>query len=283
MSRDEFLIGFQYLHLVAKKDKHVIAFQTGIDKLNKLGWDIYFNINPPRKKLHRRVRASDVDHVSGILVDYDRLFTKEEAQEFIEETSLNLWLRNAGAIWTGRGVQLIIPILSPDVPEDWPRVVRAFLAKHAPAADQTVCDVARLARVPETINWKTGNKGFIGRIPKATYDAKQIINEVGPLPPIEKPAPPPVALNDSANLWEIEKHLTVTARIWLEQGAPKGARHGHAYACAASLRDIGMSPERTIELLRWGNLMCHERLSDYEINKIAVEVFRVQQRHDGQA
>lgn len=277
MLRNDFLAKFKPIHLVARKGKQTIAFKTGIDKLNQLGWDIYFNINPPFKPLTRRVRASDITQVGAILIDFDRVFTFDEAHAFTEETRLNPWFECAGAIWTGRGVQLILPLRYAAVPDDWSRYVRAFLQKHAPTADTTVCDISRLARVPETINWKTGNRGFVQRLPsiEGCPTVWSIINEVGSLPPVVGPPPPPVDLKDTANLWEIEQHLTVTARLWLEQGAPTGARHGTAYACAASLRDIGMSPERTLELLRWGNLMCMERLSDYELNKIAAEVFKV--------
>lgn len=211
-------------------------------------------------------------------------------------------------IHSGRGVQLLLPLEPLSLDDSLRRRVRAavgaFLravawgsagsAPPAPALDtethqdggspvlsqrgqtpvygcvvDTSCsDLARVARMPETINLKTGVYAKVvtatcgGKI-GAEDVSKSILTLAGRVE--DEPTTPMIYAGSWQSVWH---HLTARAQRYILEGSSTPGRHTAAYACARSLRDRGVAADQALPVVASGAKLCDPPLPTSEVQRI---------------
>ena len=134
--------------------------------------DVWFSINPvkgPPRQRAGRGKATDVTRWAALYLDVDvkpgGFADLDAARAFVDEISALIGTRPSIIIYSGHGLQTIWPIdgglLS--TPKDWDRAYRlarrfgrlaARIADSRGATLDTVSDLSRVLRAPDTTNWK---------------------------------------------------------------------------------------------------------------------------------
>jgi ribonuclease HI len=148
------------------------------------------------------------------------------------------WLLNEivcinGAVYTGgKGRSL-------SVEADALKRTLKGIAKAIGCADSSVADIARVMRLPDTINTKPERNGarceIVSKVARATYDYRDLELTYAPL---VTPVPPRVERNLApAN----HEHLPRWLADYLNHGALEGGRNKMLYAAAREYHDLGKS------------------------------------------
>ncbi len=167
-------------HIFCRRDSSIrgtyIQRNAQIDRLRAThtDWNLYITLNPSRPDARSRMRprARDISHLQAILIDLDPI--SPNAQPMRAATTVAGTLHAHGVpidcitfVDSGRGAQLwlmhpVTPVA--DIPHCAERVAslvrwaaNAFPAGiYGCAVDTSCSDLARLARLPGSINQKTG-------------------------------------------------------------------------------------------------------------------------------
>jgi len=266
---------------------------TVIRKAREGNWSAYLQLNPSSYKLRFRASTHDITHVSLFLVDLD-LMDSTAHEQWNDWGKRVIWLVNSilGAeydpawIHSGRGLQLwyrqepLIPVTPSNV-KQIPWATSALLRKlneHIEAesngawcVDTSCSDLPRLARMPGSINQKTGEPAVILWEGKPSIDFTERL--LAWAPPFKEQ---PVHDGETHSNWiKVFHRLSGLAKDFISEGVPAPGRHKGAYGTAASLRDAGINLEMARLLLQRGALKCSPPLNPEEIEKPLTNAYRV--------
>ena len=265
---------------------------------NLRDYDLYVTLNPTLPRVTKRISGADVTHCAFILIDLDPVGSGGGVQapsaavsvlhgRLSEEVHPSLCA--AAGILTGRGAQLWVRMQPQDVGvgggqrDYWPNCIRNFLTHIAPLAppgwrvDMTA-DLARIARMPGTVNHRTHQTGklwYPGKIidnPSFYEFLRGFYREIPLMDPIEQSA---TWTKDWRDAWE---DLTFGAKNFITFGARSGDRHVAAWKTAKSLHECGVSRGSALEALLYGNESCESPLTKREIVAKRDEVYDKEKR-----
>jgi hypothetical protein len=246
---------------------------------------MYVAMNPSKQLEGKRVSGRDITHWSTICIDIDPI-------EAASDPSLAAWSVTAHlreilgeavaptVIDSGRGMQLWLRLQPLELNPDLRWRVRSAVGSllwmlkeatpvHGCVVDTSTSDLARVARMPETVNSKTRRRSEI-------LERGQLLGEAGvhSILALAQPFGPPPAAFISGSFEEggwkrAAHHMSELSKDFLEFGVPEPGRHKAAYAAAAALRDIGLSIDTAEPLVLAGARRCAPSLSDYDAVRAA--------------
>lgn len=243
-------------------------------RLNEDGWNIYVVLNPTKPDFCG-IKPSDADIALHrfILLDADPIDpNKPIGNTYDIYTTLIAGLppypiRTYFGQFSGRGVQLWVryeDTLDIDLGRAQARWLLQKMGVWAndgiaiqnARIDSSTSDASRLARMPMSINWKTGVRCLVLSPDNTHIPAPRPRSELGTIFPATFFFPAPTNLS---NLSELAPRLTFTAMNFLMYGVEHD-RHKNANAAAQSLRDAGVQEDLAIELVIAGALKCPQPL-----------------------
>lgn len=206
------------------------------------GWDVYIQLNPCSTPGLVRPAARDCAVLQALLVDADPTGETTAAWDWTP-------VGDAVAIDSGRGRQFWLRFDPPAPPEKVGHAeafLRNLRAPEGVRIDATY-DLPRLARMPGTVNSRTGRQA-------------RILSVGPPLAPawLErfKPVPREVPRAWAGRLADVMPVLTRRAADFLLFGADEGERHAACYAAARSLYEAGAAEEVALAALLRGAERC---------------------------
>lgn len=269
------------VRVFAKNSKTSQVFGTwfwdcdSVKNLNDEGWDIYVVLNPTDSNFCGN-KPADIDILDQrfILIDYDAIEDNISAEHILSAANrIRFYADSWISLWTGRGFQrwyhavpstnkhlavhhakYLINVCS----ESWEHGVSPYAltgplpkgTKFKFKVDFCTHDLSRLARWPNTINWKTGLRGTVLGYSKWVCD-----RDNWPLPPPPPPDPKPVNKN-LTSLSQLAPHLNHTSSKFLIDGWVGLGRHTAAYATARNLKEIGIDEKTARGLVLAGAANC---------------------------
>lgn len=187
------------------------------------------------------------------------------------------------AVYTGRGLQLWVPSLEIDTDgtmDGLERAVHELLThldhvagngRHGIKIDVSVADRTRLARLPFTINQRTGARGYVERV-AGDFTKNDINLNLGMILLkrwYHEPPRPPASPTKPGRPWGAVVHrLSELAADFLTEGVPKGDRHRAACAAAYGLREQGCAEASVWDALSTGNDLCDPPLEEPELRRV---------------
>lgn len=241
----------------------------------------YITLNPASRADLTRPSSRDVSHVQAILVDIDPIEPSAnpgeahaDACDLLESMGVDPW--SLTVVDSGRGIQCWIRLKPLTVDKQLARTVKNFVntlsaefgVKHGCVIDSSCSDLARLARLPGTMNQKTGREARLvveGDVQPAAFLFHH--QEDGPL---DYEAPPP----GLRVTWpQAAMFLTLTGREFIQFGVEQTRRHKCCYAAARSLVEAGVPENVATEWLLKGAERCDPPLENGEVLRIARRVY----------
>jgi hypothetical protein len=255
---------------------------------NSQAWDVYVQLNPSKELRYRKLPASKISYWSTILIDIDPI--SESAEPLLAAEVITAALRDLlqapalspTIIDSGRGVQLWLSVPPLAINDDAHRKrirssvgallwsLKGCTPTYGCTVDTSTSDLARVARMPDTINQKTGRRARI--ISEGDgLSANGIAEKILALAPIEPSIPPAYSGPPLITVgWQQAAHyMSGLAKDYLVDGVPEPGRHKAAYATAAALRDVGMPLEEATALVLSGAERCSPPLSMHDAHRAA--------------
>jgi hypothetical protein len=254
---------------------HSPAELEGTLYANRKGYDCYVQLNPTVGFRGLRATAADVSHFRGCLLDLDpdpgiRVVAVGVSDATARVLSVQL-LTAPTMLDSGRGAQawFLGNPFSPSRP-DWRNVVRRSVSNlvrglSLPAgvhADPMVCDVSRVARMPGTVNHKTGRVASItlpGEPSAALYDRLEALD------PGEAEGPAPELENSHDSYRQVWGSLTRMAQDFITEGWTYPGRHSAMWHTAALLRERGLTRPAAARALWLGASTSRPKLTWSEV------------------
>lgn len=261
---------------------------------NVRGYNMYVTLNPTTDRICKRISTEDVTTWAFVLLDLDPLFSVST----VEAMRIGFYFRDqllehvhpelskAAIIYSGRGVQLWVRLQGTYVSTDRiqhtaqvsAQSIRGFLdlIQNQVPEDwrlDPLSDMARVARMPNTINQKTGYATSIvsaGEI--AEYDLTEfILQQYKPLPEY---AIAVSSLKSYNREWtDVRNDLTLRAKTFLDLGATAGNRHESCWVLCKNLHEHGVTKWSAMDALQYGNRSCEPELTDRELQEILEQVY----------
>lgn len=243
------------------------------------GFDWYVGLNPTRGHgTPPKARSRDVIEWAWVLLDIDPV-----SQGADPEKCLNLILDThhlhevSVVIDSGRGRQAWISVLpvalrNPSHRGQVEAATSAWLFDLDPFAfncrvDVSCRDLSRVARLPGTLNSKSGRMSSIISLPTSSLDPERIMACLPPEQGTEHRAMP------DASLAELLPALTETAISFLTEGVFSPGRHSACYACARACAQARVFRTRALDLLLTGASLCHPPLPSRDVVRILNAAF----------
>lgn len=237
------------------------------------GCDQYVQLNPARRTANIRADSSATPLLQALLVDADPLTPGAdlEAVAALEAVVAAVTALMDGqaptVVDSGRGLQCWLRF-SPPAPAEYIRRGATFLRnlpRFPGVRIDGTADLPRLARLPGTVNTKTGRYTRVLSVGQALSPSwlEQF-----------EPTVPSWGASDGGSLGslaDLAPSLTASAMVFITLGADTGERHKACFAAAASLREAGATPESALSLLLRGAGRCS--LSEADVRKIWRRVF----------
>lgn len=292
------------IHIFSKSERGVIggkiqspaALQRWVRAASRPE-DFYVCLNP---SVTNRIkpRIEDITSFQWWLLDLDPISSADPNTYAALVVTTNGLLSLFGFIpnyyWvdSGRGRQMWIPVTScgTDIPtaqllvkgctEELTRSIGTDLGALGFRLDEACAEVSHLARLPGTVNTRTGrNTGIAssigGEITLTSGDMEQFISRA------PEPSLPFVRWggDEPPGIWQIMawwNGLTPFNRAFIQQGVDTTveSRHRRATAAARQLRDLGCAPDTALGWLLDGADRCTPRLDGMFINRLYKETFK---------
>lgn len=260
---------------------------------NVRGYNMYVTLNPTTDRICKRISTEDVTTWAFVLLDLDPL------NPVTEDTAVGVGLRfrdklnksvhselyKAAIIYSGRGVQLWVRLSGTNFDsadthdaQHYSRSAQGFLdilQKHVPEGWKMdpLSDMPRIARMPNTVNQKTGYTAYIvdtGGIAKYTL-TEFILQQYRPLPEY---AIAVSSLKSYNREWtDVRNDLTLRAKTFLDLGATAGNRHESCWVLCKNLHEHGVTKWSAMDALQHGNRSCMAELTDRELQEILEQVY----------
>ena len=262
-------------------------------------WDLYFSINPSSRRSGVRIAASDVTHWRTVLLDVDPMSSDARPQE----AALEYLTRAAQALGSdvphtmidsGRGVQVHLHLTPFALTGDEVRArvraaVGAFLRNLAgPSAaplfgcrlDLSCSDLARVARMPNTVNHKTGRWTTVlfdssTKLSSLQNSSSSTVGErilalAGPTSHRVDIRP----ITDGLKYQNVWSRLTATAQRFIDKGSLEGSRHKDCVAAVKSLWENGVPVGETERVVMVASGACQPPLDPSEALRIVRAAYR---------
>jgi hypothetical protein len=247
--------------------------------LTNTGHNLYVHLNPSvARQFSPKANASDVTHFTNLLVDIDPLSADAEPRKALDaattalETLLPGSTEASSVVYSGRGFQIWVHFAGQDLRGNQElrhsvhRATSALLGMvdcgtFGCRVDTSCSDLSRVARLPGSVNQKTGQLASYLR-----EDYTRLL-DIGSLlvfdsgPPVRTDAP---KLPPGSPVGFVLPHLTLKAATFLTEGVDSPGRHASAYAAAASLREAGIELETAAEWVVRGGKRCDPPLPPSE-------------------
>jgi hypothetical protein len=274
-----------YRHVFAKANDEVVGTWTpgpgALSRFTRLhsDWDCYIQLNPTRSRTSPRPHASDVSHVQAILIDVDPVGVGSTPVEQMMHSlgGLGVPADSVSIIDSGRGWQFWLhmePIAiigegsCASVVRQFVRTVTRAFVSEGWRVDTRCSDLARLARLPGTVNQKTGRLATLvqGGTPVPSLYLLR-------LEPDEAFEPVPGSPPEIARWVDVASRLNASAYAFITEGVEEPGRHGACWMTATSLREAGALPALALSLLRIGASRCRPKLPASEVNRPFKQVY----------
>lgn len=289
-----------YIRYFAKKKFDGITHTTGgviedglhlsllAEKFRINKWDAYIQLNPTAHKREKRASAEDVSIYSWFMLDVDPDGQPQigGAAKFSFEVPIATGLQKKAFLHldTGRGRQVwfrATPIELSALGNDkilrerlrWmnQKIQESIILWEPHQVVDVLPDLPRLARMPWTINTKTGRLAQVIAWPK---NDPWFRPEVG-LEWAGDPPPPPETVNLPQTTWQQAfPHLTKTAKEFIMDGVDSPGRHHAAVAAARSLRDAQIPYDGALVAVLQGAQRCRPAV-DSDSSFTTAEVMRI--------
>jgi len=254
------------------------ALERVIGNLSSLGYNVYININPAHlDRGEFKAKRAGIREWRHVLIDIDPIESGARPMRAAAVIRRAFLPRESITVLnTGRGVQMWLEIAKNDLvqPAEVERATSTFLRcmaneQHYGCRVDTKCsDLARIARVPGSVNQKTGIATTLIRTAKIPVDPSFVLRHQ----PAEL-TEPKVKIK-SANLLAIWPHLTVTAEEFIFDGRAEPGRHNDAFASGANLAQLGVPIERAREIVLRGSRKCRPKLGFLDTSRAVENAYR---------
>ena len=265
------------------------AEMLNIARLSHQDFNVYVTLNPTNDRICSRISTEDVTHWAFILIDLDPLRDKLNPVLCTQQMKAKLKLLDPrldypAVVWSGRGVQLWLRLPPRSVPDEVSRhkatsATRGFLKhlqKEAPDGWRIdlVGDLARVARMPGSINQKTGEKAQL--IDSGMMLQQEVVDWLGENFHDNTLAPQTSIFNGERTLsyMDVADEISLRAKLFIEMGAVEGNRHESCFAACKSLWECGVSKENAHEALMSGAATSLPYLPDRDVRSILEQVYR---------
>ncbi len=278
--------GGSVVHIPLKRGEDLAALIEDHPEL-----DIYVSINPIEAGQLRR--AKHVTHLQHVLIDIDPTEDNDNPSPRapIEHLISLLPADLAAALFivdSGRGVQAWLGCVPREIRNTDAPLVAGWLRWLAEEwdlpgwkIDTSTSDLSRLARVPGTINSKTGRRASVIRQPflRADWDwleahAHAVVEPKHITSPESSAGG--IKMGKFLPFKMLRGLVTLTARQFLEGDVAEGGRHKAAYAAAKSLQELGVESARARRFLKEGAEGCG--LDWPEARRIWEQVYHSEER-----
>jgi len=256
-----------------------------VGPLNRSGYDIFAHLNPTHPRITRRANTEDSLAWAFMLVDIDPLDGTPDPDEVVAATHIPLrsleavvrpgWRFAPTIVYTGRGAHLWVRF-RPRQDVEWWRIgdaQREILRKLTPPPGYRIDplgDMARIVRLPGTINHKTGRMAEL--ITPGQFEPPSMTNHVIAFArEIARPQGAPESFD--LDWKDVKDELTDRARRFLDVGAPEGVRHETCWHVCRALYEKGVKKISAADALDWGNMASAKRLTPREIWGIVEQVY----------
>lgn len=242
-------------------------------------WNLYWQLNPTRRRDVNRPCNGDVDYLQAVLIDIDPVEEKVDPHKAVDHavillsSQFGVQEKSMTIMDSGRGCQIWLHTSTPNggpidlaiqqqelqlrVAPFVRRVAAEFGTQHGCRVDTACQDMTRLARLPGTYNQKTSEGTFVVQegegappywlvdIPAdEEYTVRDVLGE-GPVEATRTKWP------------DIVAHLTWTAYSFITDGVCEPGRHKAAVATVRNLhREIGVPIDVAQKLLLTGASRC---------------------------
>lgn len=247
---------------------------------NHPDFDCYITLNPASRRDRIRPKTKDISHLQAILIDIDPVeedadipYARCIAVDLCDD--IGIPSDSVTHIDSGRGVQLwlhIEPI--PVIGEGSLQVyTRSFIKEFADRfgtqrgcrIDTSCSDLARLARLPGTVNQKTQKPASILRS-GTQVPALWLLSRDPSDALVDAIVPPETGVLTS---WpDIAALVNRTAYEFITEGQEEPGRHKACFATAMSLKEACVGPGFALELLFTGSGRSTPHLPISEVERI---------------
>lgn len=238
---------------------------------NLPGYNIYVTLNPSLPQIRSiKTATSDITEWRWVLVDIDPTIPQLDASHMDQACALLSSLYpHYIRVSSGRGLQLWLSVTPiPVTPYNAARIERGtrnFLQitgrklQGFPGKIDTSCsDLGRVARMPGTINHKTGSRAHYIDLGADLHTLQPFPAEVILANSGEDPRP---TTREAPKIKsQILPMLTMTASTFLTEGVFEPGRHSAAYATACSLLELGVEEDLARDWIMTAAHLCHPPL-----------------------
>jgi hypothetical protein len=250
----------------------------GVALKNLRQWNVYAHANGAPPGPRPRLRSHDVVNWRLAVIDIDPV--SPNADPLTPALALGEQF-DAHVVDTGRGAQVWVELTSTPIGTDSAREIAergmGVWLRRLPGPESFGCvidtscsDLARLIRLPGSINQKTGHLSRLLRIGHPQPLATTILALAGsPVEPVSLPPP-----RKTQQLGVVLPHITQTAARFLTEGWETPGRHAAAYAAAASLRDAAISVDVAMAWVTRGGRLCRPGLPVHETQRTVQCAYR---------
>lgn len=245
------------------------ALERLVEAANIGKHNLYISLNPTRP-CGIKARVEDVEDIEYILIDVDPIDSDGQIQfpgialhDLFDEVYAVLGSAPGVYLDSGRGVQLWLRVRNniqgvekKSVEQSVSKLLRSINGRwqnrQSSCIDPSTSDLSRVARMPESVNWKTGRTSRISWIERGTIDLSQVL-DMFPPDPIEVTCQANVNFK---NLSDLLPHLNTTARTFIRRGQQSPGRHKAAFAAAKNLMELGLPAPETLGFVMQGAELC---------------------------
>ena len=244
------------------------ARDSELQRLNSMGYNIYFGINPREGN-----SRSAVTCCRALVVDIDHMGLNEAIS----------WLEVVEAEWcvpqptivvgSGNGVHFYWRLTGELLAVDWHKYQKALIATFnlsGKIADPVIHDAPRIMRLPGFVNHKGGNIATLVNNNRNTYPIKAFAAILDNLTVPAAPPTPPVHTGDNENA--LERALKYHEK---REGAAEGTRNAECYKIAACCQnDFGLCANDTYHVIYVWNQKNSPPLPEPEIREVIAKAKR---------
>lgn len=240
-------------------------------------WNVYWQLNPTRRRDTNRPRNRDVDYLQAVLLDIDPVEADADPEKAADHgmsllsSQFDVQESTVSIVNSGRGIQLWLHIATYDghsidvhkqreelhlkVAPFVRAAATAFGTQHGCRIDTACQDLVRLARVPGTTNLKTGQPCYL--VQQGQPAPPYWLRNIEPDPDYVTDAPAVPIMSTRMKWPDIVAHLTHAAYSFITEGVCEPGRHKAAVATVRNLRrEIGVPFDVARQLVFTGAGRC---------------------------
>ena len=181
---------------------------------------------------------------------------------------------------TGHGAHLFWKLSEPLPVGEWKKCQRD-LARTV-GSDRSVCDAARLTRLPSFTNHKspTADCYIVKHHPEAVYDLSDLREIIKPATAMVTSDPAPLTVYQTPEAGgDVERAMSYLAKT---PGAVQGENgDNHTFRVACSMRDFGLSEAKTLAVMAGWNLKCDPPWCDDDLRSKVEHAYQYAKREPG--